>query len=214
VPQRHCGSRHTSQHNPGRPGRCPGPGRRCQCDPCPGFAVGTAQSVAVGWAQGPTPGACCPVTKLTMAILKPIPGSPSRFSLGIRQSSKMRLAVEEARMPSLSSFLPSVSPGVGMGTRKALIPWKAPKARMSLQSCAYAGSKLQPRPRSSPCTLCWLWVGVQTPLGKERLLISRSSSSKTKKLQGPPQGSAGPPCSAGTCLCWQIPPWRKPPRSW
>lgn len=60
-----------------------------------------------------------------MAILKPIPGSPSRLSLGIRQSSKMRLAVDEARMPSLSSFFPSVSPGVGMGTRKALMPCKA-----------------------------------------------------------------------------------------
>lgn len=70
-----------------------------------------------------------------MAILKPIPGSPSRFSLGMRQSSKMRLAVDEARMPSLSSFLPSVSPGVGMGTRKALIPWEGPpKSRMRLQS--------------------------------------------------------------------------------
>lgn len=60
-----------------------------------------------------------------MAILKPIPGSPSRLSLGMRQSSKMRLAVDEARMPSLSSFFPSVSPGVGMGTRKALMPCKA-----------------------------------------------------------------------------------------
>lgn len=63
-----------------------------------------------------------PVSRVCMAILKPSPGSPSRLSLGMRQSSKMRLAVDEARMPSLSSFFPSVRPGVGMGTRKALMP--------------------------------------------------------------------------------------------
>lgn len=57
-----------------------------------------------------------------MAILKPIPSCPSRLALGIRQSSNIRLAVEEARIPSLSSFFPSESPGVGMGTRKALMP--------------------------------------------------------------------------------------------
>lgn len=63
-----------------------------------------------------------PTAGLTMAILKPIPSSPSRLSLGMRQSSKMRLPVDEARMPSLSSFFPNESPGVGMGTRKALMP--------------------------------------------------------------------------------------------
>lgn len=72
---------------------------------------------AQAWPQGATPTA-----GLTMAILKPIPGSPRMLSLGMRQSSKMRLAVDEPRMPSLSSFFPNVSPGVGMGTRKALIP--------------------------------------------------------------------------------------------
>jgi hypothetical protein len=34
----------------------------------------------------------------------------------------MRLAVEEARMPSLSSFAPRLKPGVSVGTRKALMP--------------------------------------------------------------------------------------------
>lgn len=57
-----------------------------------------------------------------MAILNPYPGLPSIFSLGIEQSSKMRLHVEEPRMPSLSSFLPNESPGVGLGTTKAEIP--------------------------------------------------------------------------------------------
>lgn len=63
-----------------------------------------------------------PEPSLTMAILKPIPSCPSRLSLGIRQSSNIRLAVEEARIPSLSSFFPSDSPAVGMGTRNALMP--------------------------------------------------------------------------------------------
>lgn len=63
-----------------------------------------------------------PQPPLTMAILKPIPSCPSRLALGIRQSSNIRLAVEEARIPSLSSFFPSDSPAVGMGTRNALMP--------------------------------------------------------------------------------------------
>lgn len=44
------------------------------------------------------------------------------LSSGILQSSRMMLAVDEALMPSLSSFFPRESPGCGMGMRKALIP--------------------------------------------------------------------------------------------
>lgn len=107
-----------------------------------------------------------------MAILKPIPGSPSRFSLGMRQSSKMRLAVDEARMPSLSSFLPSVSPGVGMGTRKALIPCKAPKVKVTLQS------SWSPRyPSSSPAP----------PLPRDPLLGFGRSANSTGEGKAPPQ---------------------------
>ena len=39
-------------------------------------------------------------THQPIAILKPMPGSPSMFSFGTRQPSKMRLHVDEARMPS------------------------------------------------------------------------------------------------------------------
>ena len=60
--------------------------------------------------------------KHTIDILNPHPGLPRMFSLGMTQSSKIRYAVEDARMPSLSSLTPSDNPGVGMGTRKALIP--------------------------------------------------------------------------------------------
>ena len=38
--------------------------------------------------------------------MKPLPGSPSRFSFGTRQSSKMTVEVSLARSPSLFSFFP------------------------------------------------------------------------------------------------------------
>ena len=41
----------------------------------------------------------------------PCPTSPSTFSFGTLQSSRISSLVEEARMPSLSSFLPTVNPG-------------------------------------------------------------------------------------------------------
>lgn len=65
---------------------------------------------------------------ITMAILNPNPGSPSRFSLGILQSSKIRLQVEVALIPSLSSFFPRDRPAMGLGTRNALIPWDRKKS--------------------------------------------------------------------------------------
>ena len=63
-----------------------------------------------------------PPSKVSMAILNPIPGVPSKFSLGITQSSIMTLEVDEALIPSLSSFLPRDTPGALLGTIKALIP--------------------------------------------------------------------------------------------
>lgn len=58
----------------------------------------------------------------TMAILNPAPRGPSMFPNGILQSSRIMLAVDDALMPSLSSFFPRESPGWGMGIRNALIP--------------------------------------------------------------------------------------------
>ena len=63
-----------------------------------------------------------PESKVCMAILNPIPASPNKFSFGILQSSKITLLVAEALIPSLSSFFPRLSPSVGFGTMKALIP--------------------------------------------------------------------------------------------
>ena len=57
-----------------------------------------------------------------MATLKPIPGSPSKLSPEISQSSKIILQVDEPLMPNLSSFLPSDKPFVGFGTTNAEIP--------------------------------------------------------------------------------------------
>ena len=43
-----------------------------------------------------------PASSVVMAILKPEPGWPSKFSFGTWQSSKMTLQVDEPRIPSLS----------------------------------------------------------------------------------------------------------------
>lgn len=57
-----------------------------------------------------------------MAILNPWPSSPIRLDLGMRTFSIMRLAVEEARIPSLSSLAPRENPGRFVGTTKAEMP--------------------------------------------------------------------------------------------
>ena len=41
---------------------------------------------------------------------------------GTRQLSRVSSQVEEARMPSLSSFLPTAKPGVSRSTRKQVMP--------------------------------------------------------------------------------------------
>jgi len=48
--------------------------------------------------------------KVFIAITNPIPGDPSKLSFGIAQSSKIKLQVEDPRIPNLSSFLPSDKP--------------------------------------------------------------------------------------------------------
>lgn len=60
--------------------------------------------------------------RVIIAILKPIPGFPNRFSDDILHSSNVSEQVLLPRMPSLSSFLPTKRPSVGLSTMKALIP--------------------------------------------------------------------------------------------
>ena len=57
-----------------------------------------------------------------MAILYPLPTSPTTFSFGTWQSSRISSQVEEARMPGLSSFLPTRNPGKSRSMRKAVMP--------------------------------------------------------------------------------------------
>lgn len=83
-----------------------------------GGSVPTDKHIMHTHNQHPTP-----TYKPTIAILKPDPRGPSMLPRGILQSSRMRLAVEVALMPSLSSFFPRDRPGWGMGTRNALIPY-------------------------------------------------------------------------------------------
>jgi hypothetical protein len=54
--------------------------------------------------------------------LNPSPLLPRRFPFGIIQSSKIKLHVELALIPNLSSFLPNDKPSVGFLTINALIP--------------------------------------------------------------------------------------------
>ena len=63
------------------------------------------------------------IQRITIAILKPSPNLPSKFSFGMQQSSNIKLHVEEAFIPSLSSFFPRESPLVGFGTINALMPF-------------------------------------------------------------------------------------------
>mmetsp|Transcript_1151 Transcript_1151/g.3226 ORF Transcript_1151/g.3226 Transcript_1151/m.3226 type:complete len:239 (+) Transcript_1151:88-804(+) len=73
------------------------------------------------------PSACAampmrPPSSVCMAILKPSPGSPSIAALGTAQSSKMRFAVDDPRIPSLSSGAPTEKPGASRSTRNAEMP--------------------------------------------------------------------------------------------
>ena len=57
-----------------------------------------------------------------MAILKPSPSRPSRFSAGIRTSCSANADVSVARWPILSRCDSIVTPGVSIGTMNADMP--------------------------------------------------------------------------------------------
>ena len=59
---------------------------------------------------------------------------PSRFSSGMRQSSRISSVVCEARMPSLSSFLPWLKPGVPFSTMKDA--WPRPSVMLPMPTPA------------------------------------------------------------------------------
>mmetsp|Transcript_16380 Transcript_16380/g.42439 ORF Transcript_16380/g.42439 Transcript_16380/m.42439 type:complete len:221 (-) Transcript_16380:310-972(-) len=84
-----------------------------------------------------------PPSKVVIAILKPSPTLPRSADLGTRTFSRMRLAVEDARMPSLSSLAPKLKPGRSVGTMNALTPLclrlrsVVAKTMAQLASCAF-----------------------------------------------------------------------------
>ena len=81
-------------------------------------------AIPSAWAAIPTR----PPSIADRAILNPWPSSPRRFAAGTRQPSKTSSAVSDARIPSLSSVLVTVNPGVPFSTTKAEMP-RCPWAR-------------------------------------------------------------------------------------
>mmetsp|Transcript_54463 Transcript_54463/g.60877 ORF Transcript_54463/g.60877 Transcript_54463/m.60877 type:complete len:253 (+) Transcript_54463:1265-2023(+) len=63
-----------------------------------------------------------PPSSVFIAILNPSPWLPSRLLQGIRTLSKITLAVDVARIPSLSSFAPRLNPSALVGMINAEIP--------------------------------------------------------------------------------------------
>ena len=63
-----------------------------------------------------------PSFSVSMAILYPLPTSPTTRSLGILQLSSSSSQVLDALMPSLLSRLPTEKPGSVFSTRKAVMP--------------------------------------------------------------------------------------------
>src|SRR5205809_7384391 len=63
-----------------------------------------------------------PVFNVSIATLYPTPTSPTTFAAGTSQPSRISSHVVEARMPSLSSFLPTLNPRKPRSTAKAVIP--------------------------------------------------------------------------------------------
>mmetsp|Transcript_40407 Transcript_40407/g.79070 ORF Transcript_40407/g.79070 Transcript_40407/m.79070 type:complete len:217 (+) Transcript_40407:205-855(+) len=63
-----------------------------------------------------------PPSSVTIAILNPSPSSPRSWSAETFTSSMMRFAVDDARMPILSSFAPRENPGASVDTTNAEMP--------------------------------------------------------------------------------------------
>ncbi len=77
----------------------------------------------------PPPRPVRPLFRMLIATLKPLPTSPSTFSGGTRTSANDTDAVDEARMPILSSWGPRVTPGQAVSTMKAVILPSGPSVR-------------------------------------------------------------------------------------
>ena len=83
-----------------------------------------------------------PASSTCIVFTKPWPSAPSSWSAGIRQFSNSTSLVSLARMPSLSSFLPAVMPGVPFSMMNAEMPL-VPAAR-SVTAIATSTSPTRP----------------------------------------------------------------------
>ena len=70
-------------------------------------------------------------SNVRIAHLKPLPSRPSRADSGTKQSVSTNSEVAEARMPILSSTLPTLKPSVSVGTMNAVSP-RTPRAGLAL----------------------------------------------------------------------------------
>ena len=69
---------------------------------------------------------------------RPLPGSPSTFSLGTTASSKISSRVSLARQPIFSSFLEPAKPSVPFSTMNALMPFAPGSPVRAMTSTASA----------------------------------------------------------------------------
>ena len=82
----------------------------------------------------PTPSLNRPMFRMPKAILWPLPISPSRRSLGMRQFSRITVRVELPLMPSFFSSAPVLMPGSVFSTMKALNCWPSTLAKITKTS--------------------------------------------------------------------------------
>ena len=80
-------------------------------------------------------------SKVFIATLKPCPSSPTRCSRVSFTSSKSTSLVSEARWPSLSSFLPTETPGASRGTTKQVMPLWRPEGSPMRPNTVYHWAK-------------------------------------------------------------------------
>ena len=64
-----------------------------------------------------------PPSNVAIAMLKPLPSCPKRFSFGTMQFSKISSVVEEPRIPIFFSLVPMRKPGKSFSTMNAEMPF-------------------------------------------------------------------------------------------
>ena len=125
-------------------------------------------AIVVSNAPSARPSACAaipirPPSSVCIAMLKPLPCFPRRFSFGIRQSVKINSYVDEPRIPIFFSFTPNVNPGVPFSTMKAEISFI-----------------VLPRFSTFPVTAITIYTSASLPFVMKHLDPFRTHSSPSK----------------------------------